>query len=283
MKVPLLHVVATDAVVEAPAFETTAADLIAAGRDRIALHLRLRRIAGRDYHELAKRLGKAAADAGAWCVINGRVDVALTSGAQAVQLGSGALPVEAVRRLAGMRLPIGASVHSAGEARQRVAEGADFLVVGSVFFTATHPDRVPGGLALVTACAVAGVPVVGIGGIDPGNGRQVIDAGAAGIAVIRAVWQATNPVDALLRLIDVVAAPAHEQEDERRMLRVEVNGKDREVGDGQTVAGLLEDLELDGRLVVVELNRQIIRRTEIEHVALRDGDRVEIVHFVGGG
>ena len=67
------------------------------------------------------------------------------------------------------------------------------------------------------------------------------------------------------------------------MLRVEVNGKEREVSDGLSVAGLLEDLELDGRLVVVELNRQIIRRTEIADVALRDGDRIEIVHFVGGG
>ena len=67
------------------------------------------------------------------------------------------------------------------------------------------------------------------------------------------------------------------------MLRVEVNGKEREVRDGRTLAGLLEDLELDGRLVVVELNRQIIRRTEIADVALRDGDRIEIVHFVGGG
>jgi len=67
------------------------------------------------------------------------------------------------------------------------------------------------------------------------------------------------------------------------MLRVEVNGRERDVLDGRTVGGLLEDLDLDGRLVVVELNRQIIRRTEIEAVSLRDGDRVEIVHFVGGG
>jgi sulfur carrier protein len=67
------------------------------------------------------------------------------------------------------------------------------------------------------------------------------------------------------------------------MPRIEVHGKDREVADGCTVAGLLDDLELDGRLVVVELNRQIIRRTEIEDVVLQDGDRVEIVHFVGGG
>ena len=67
------------------------------------------------------------------------------------------------------------------------------------------------------------------------------------------------------------------------MFRIEVNGKDREVADGCTVAGLLDDLELDGRLVVVELNRHIIRRTEIGDVVLQDGDRVEIVHFVGGG
>jgi thiamine biosynthesis protein ThiS len=67
------------------------------------------------------------------------------------------------------------------------------------------------------------------------------------------------------------------------MLRIEVNGKHREVAEGRTVAGLLKDLELDGRLVVVELNRQIVRRTETEDVTLKDGDRIEIVHFVGGG
>ena len=75
----------------------------------------------------------------------------------------------------------------------------------------------------------------------------------------------------------------HDEEGGKRMLRVEVNGKDREVPVGHTVADLLDDLGLDGRLVVVELNRQIIRRTEIEDVILRDEDRVEIVHFVGGG
>ncbi len=66
-------------------------------------------------------------------------------------------------------------------------------------------------------------------------------------------------------------------------MRVEVNGKPRDVEDGRTVEGLLEDLELDGRLVVVELNRHIVRRTEIADVMLQDGDRIEIVHFVGGG
>jgi sulfur carrier protein len=67
------------------------------------------------------------------------------------------------------------------------------------------------------------------------------------------------------------------------MVQIEVNGESRQIEDGRSVADLLEDLELDGRLVVVEVNRQIVRRNEIEDVALRAGDRVEIVHFVGGG
>ena len=205
MNVPFLHVIATDDVTEAPTFLADAEDLIAAGRDRLALHLRLRRTNGRDLHELAARLGRAAAASGAWCVINDRVDVALTSGARAVQLGRGSLPVDAVRRLAEARFAIGASVHSAAEARRRATEGADFLVAGTVFATATHPDRAPAGPALVTSCVGAGVPVVGIGGIDAGNARQVVEAGAAGIAVIRAVWQAANPVQEALGLIDLCA------------------------------------------------------------------------------
>lgn len=67
------------------------------------------------------------------------------------------------------------------------------------------------------------------------------------------------------------------------MPSIEVNGKPRDIAEGRTVSGLLEDLELDGRLVVVELNRQIVRRTEIDEVVLQDGDRLEIVQFVGGG
>lgn len=67
------------------------------------------------------------------------------------------------------------------------------------------------------------------------------------------------------------------------MVQIEVNGKAREISEGTSVATLLSALDLDERLVVVELNRQIVRRTEREDIALQAGDRVEIVHFVGGG
>lgn len=66
-------------------------------------------------------------------------------------------------------------------------------------------------------------------------------------------------------------------------IHVEVNGQSRSLPGGTSVAGLLRELGLDGRTVVVELNRQIVRRTEIEGVILESGDRIELVHFVGGG
>ena len=66
-------------------------------------------------------------------------------------------------------------------------------------------------------------------------------------------------------------------------IRIEVNGKPRGIGEGATLGDLLRELDLDGRTVVVELNRQIVRRNEIADTRLEAGDRVELVHFVGGG
>lgn len=207
MNVPPVHVIATDDVAEKPTFEATARELIAAGRERVALHLRLRRPSARVLYELARRISDLADASGAWCVVNGRLDVALASGAHGVQLGHGALPVQAARDLGG-RLAIGASVHSAAEATVAARAGAHYLVAGSVFSTATHPDADPAGTALVTSCAEAGVPVLGIGGIDVGNAGLVIEAGATGVAVVRAVWAASDPVRALLGLLERVSPGA---------------------------------------------------------------------------
>ena len=66
-------------------------------------------------------------------------------------------------------------------------------------------------------------------------------------------------------------------------IEIEVNGATRSVAGGLSLEGLLRELDLDGRTVVVELNRQIVRRTELADTRLEAGDRVELVHFVGGG
>lgn len=74
-----------------------------------------------------------------------------------------------------------------------------------------------------------------------------------------------------------------EGRERKAAMRVEVNGKTRTVAPGRTVGALLEELGLDPRLVVVERNREIVRRDALDDAELRDGDTLEIVHFVGGG
>lgn len=67
------------------------------------------------------------------------------------------------------------------------------------------------------------------------------------------------------------------------MMDLVVNGEARHFNGPLTAAGLLAALELDPRAVVVELNRRIVRRPELEQTSLAPGDQVELVHFVGGG
>jgi len=66
-------------------------------------------------------------------------------------------------------------------------------------------------------------------------------------------------------------------------LEILLNGEPRRVPGPATAADLLRHLGLDARTVVVELNRQIVRRPHLGDTALADGDAVELVHFVGGG
>jgi sulfur carrier protein len=67
------------------------------------------------------------------------------------------------------------------------------------------------------------------------------------------------------------------------MIRVNVNGDTREVPPGSTVGSLLTSLGLHPRLVVVEHNREILDRTVLDETEIREGDNLELVHFVGGG
>lgn len=62
-----------------------------------------------------------------------------------------------------------------------------------------------------------------------------------------------------------------------------LNGKSRVVRNGLTVAGLLDDLELHPGMVVVERNRKILARESLQATPVEEGDRIELVHFVGGG
>lgn len=66
-------------------------------------------------------------------------------------------------------------------------------------------------------------------------------------------------------------------------MRLVVNGEERQVGNSTTVKELLASLGLADTLVAVECNEEVVPRAQHEHTALNEGDRVEVVHFVGGG
>ncbi len=66
-------------------------------------------------------------------------------------------------------------------------------------------------------------------------------------------------------------------------MTIHVNGESRGVGDGQTVATLLRELDIRADRVAVELNLEIVDRNDFETRSLREGDRVEILSFIGGG
>jgi thiamine biosynthesis protein ThiS len=68
-----------------------------------------------------------------------------------------------------------------------------------------------------------------------------------------------------------------------KSLTVVVNGKEHRLNSPATALDLLESLELDPRAVAVELNKNIVKRATLGEIPLSDGDRIELVHFVGGG
>ncbi|HTG74865.1 MAG TPA: sulfur carrier protein ThiS [Terriglobia bacterium] len=66
-------------------------------------------------------------------------------------------------------------------------------------------------------------------------------------------------------------------------MTIQVNGESRETGEGQTVAALLQDLDIRADRVAVELNLEILDRNDFQTRGLREGDRLEILSFIGGG
>ncbi len=167
---------------------------VAGGVDLV--QLREKDLPGLRLLELAGDL-KEAINGSALLIINERVDVAVAVEADGVQLGEDALPVRAARRILGPDKLIGRSVHSAEGADRAVADGADFLVVGTIFATGSHVGEKPAGPELIHSIAPGcSVPIIGIGGIDPSNLSQVLRAGAVGVAVITSILAAPDPRDA---------------------------------------------------------------------------------------
>ena len=134
-------------------------------------------------------------------IVNDDIDLALVAGADGVHVGQKDLPVAAVRRLVPAEWIVGASTNNVEEARQAVADGADYVSVGNLFGTTSKENTRPATLEMLHAVrAAVSVPVCGIGGVNESNLRSVVDTGAAMACVISAVVAAEDPREAARRL-----------------------------------------------------------------------------------
>ncbi len=164
------------------------------------VQLRAKELSGGRMLTLATEL-KRAIEGRATLLVNDRVDVASAAGAAGVQLGEEALPVSAARQMLPAGSLIGRSVHSASGADRAAADGADFLLLGTMFATGSHPGATPAGPGLMRESAGrCDRPLIGIGGITSANVAEVMASGASGVAVIRSILAAVDPRQAALEL-----------------------------------------------------------------------------------
>ncbi len=145
--------------------------------------------------------GEAAERHGALFTVNDRPDVALALEADGVHVGQNDLPAAWVRRILGPDAIVGVSCHSVQDHANAPPE-ADYLTAGPVWSTPTKPGRPRTGLELVRiAAANVTNPWFAIGGINEANVREVVEAGATRIVVVRAVTEADDPPAAVKALL----------------------------------------------------------------------------------
>ena len=171
-----------------------------------AVQLRAKGWADRRILETASRLSGICRSQGVLFLVNDRVDIAMASGADGVHLGVDDLPVGSARDLLGSGAVIGYSPEKDADRQAAMAAGASYLGVGPVFGTATKSDAGPAiGLdGLRATVERTPIPCIGIGGIDHGNARAVLDTGAAGVAVVRSIFFADDPTSAARSLVEVM-------------------------------------------------------------------------------
>ena len=158
-----------------------------------SIQLRGKECTGGEFLAAADEVARVLSDSQVPFLINDRADVAALSGARGVHLGGDDLPVTAARQMLGQAMWIGATARRPEEAARAMADGADYLGVGSVFASATKPGLpIIGTEGLGRVAAASAVPVVAIGGIDEHRALDCVRAGAAGVAVIGGLF-AGNP------------------------------------------------------------------------------------------
>lgn len=182
-----LYVITDETIAGGLTHEEIARRAIAGGAD--VIQLRDKVCGCRELCRIGRALRTITMETGTLFLVNDRLDVALACGADGVHLGQDDIRVGAARQIAPPGFIIGVSVGTVDEAIRAEEEGADYLAISPIFSTDSKKDAGPGrGLEVLREIRQnVSVPVVAIGGINLDNVREVIAAGANGVAVISVV------------------------------------------------------------------------------------------------
>ena len=148
----------------------------------------------KDAYVEALTLRQAAAKAGVLFIVNDRCDLALAVNADGVHLGQGDLPLDLARKVMGPHKLIGISTHNPDQVREATAGKPDYLGFGPIFTPGSKQDHDPvvGLEGLRAIRSLTSLPVFAIGGIQVDQARDVMRAGADGVAVISAILKAPD-------------------------------------------------------------------------------------------
>jgi len=203
-ELPVVHAVTNDEIMLRPGFLRKAMGIMRVLQAKGAIHVRSQLLDTPTLYSITLALLELHEQTKCWCIVNDRVDVALACGVQGVQLTHKSIAVPDVQRIAPALL-IGASVHSADEARDAEQAGADWCVAGHVFETPSHPGELRRENNFIPeVVAAVKVPVIAIGGIRPEHVRSLVHRGAHGVAAIRGIWNDENAELAASRYLSQV-------------------------------------------------------------------------------
>jgi thiamine-phosphate pyrophosphorylase len=174
-----------------------------------AIQLREKDLGTRELLALCRELLSLARRSGARVLVNDRLDLVLAAGADGVHLRADSLPVSMARQLLGPHRLIGVSAHSVEEVARAQADGADFVVLGPIYETASKRQygRAIGLGPLAEATQRSRIPIFAIGGVTASRVPELRKAGAAGAAVISAVLGADAVESATHTLLESLRGP----------------------------------------------------------------------------
>ncbi len=164
----------------------------------------------KDAYVEASALRHAAAKAGALFIVNDRCDLALALDADGVHLGQGDLPFDLARKVMGPDKLIGISTHNPDQVREATIGKPDYLGFGPIFTPGSKQDHDPvvGLEGLRAMRSLTSLPIFAIGGIQIDQVREVMRAGADGVAVISAILKAPDISHAVKSFLAQMPGPA---------------------------------------------------------------------------